>query len=61
MEKEKILTNEKETTRAIKAASDQAKKIPDEYWIGGNFKKGIDLFWKKQKEEKKKWKAKHGK
>ena len=56
MEKEKILTNEKETTRAIKAASDQAKKIPDEYWSGkGNFKKGIDLFWQKQKQFKKRY------
>ena len=56
MEKEKILTNEKETERAIKAAVDQAKKIPDEYWIGkGNFKKGIDLFWQKQKQDKKKY------
>ena len=56
MEKEKILTNEKETARAIKAASDQAKKIPDEYWIGkGNFKKGINLFWQKQKQDKKKY------
>ena len=61
MEKEKVITNEKETKRAIKAASDQAKKIPDEYWIGGNFKKGINLFWEKQKKEKKKWKAKHDK
>jgi|TARA_R100001594_G_scaffold1645_1_gene7016 hypothetical protein len=52
MEKEKILTNEKETKRAIKAAVDQAKKvkkIPDEYWVGTNFKKGIDLYWKKRK------------
>ena len=50
MEKEKILTNEKETKRAIKAATDQAKKIPDEYWVGGSFKKRINLFWKKQKQ-----------
>ena len=55
MEKEKILTNEKETERAIKAAVDQAKKIPDEYWIGNSFKKGIDLFWQKQKKVKKKY------
>ena len=56
MEKEKFLTNEKETKRAIKAASDQAKKIADEYWIGkGNFKKGIDLFWQKQKQFKKRY------
>ena len=51
-----IFTNKKETKKAIKAAVDQAKKIPDEYWIGGSFKKRIDLFWKKQKKDKKKWK-----
>ena len=61
MEKEKVITNEKENKRAIKAAVDQAKKIPDEYWIGGNFKKRINLFWEKQNGEQKKWKAKHGK
>lgn len=57
-----MIKNEKETKRAIKAAVDQAKKIPDEYWIAkGNFEKGINLFWEKQKKERKKWKAKHGK
>ena len=62
MEKEKVLTNETENKRAIKASVDQAKKNKDEYWIAkGNFKKGINLFWQKQKKEKKKWKAKHGK
>ena len=41
MEKEIVFTNEKETKRAIKAAVDQAIKIPDEHWIAkGNFKKG---------------------
>ena len=59
MEKEKILTNKKETKRAIKAAVDQfikSLKIPDEHWIAkGNFKKGIDLFWQKQKQDKKKY------
>ena len=51
-----MIANKKETARAIKAASDQAKKIPDEYWIGkGNFKKGINLFWQKQKQDKKKY------
>ena len=54
-----MIKNEKETKRAIKASVDQAKKIKDEYWIGENFKKGINLFWEKQKKEKKKWKAKH--
>ena len=54
-----IFTNKKETKKAIKAAVDQAKKIPNEYWIGGSFKKRIDLFWKKQKKDKKKWKEKH--
>ena len=56
-----MIINEKETKRAIKASVDQAKKIPDEYWIGGNFKKEINLFWEKQKNEKKKWKTKHDK
>jgi|TARA_B100002003_G_scaffold220589_1_gene222995 hypothetical protein len=54
-----IFTNKKETKKAIKAAQDQARKIPDEYWIGGSFKKRIDLFWQKQKKERKKWKEKH--
>jgi hypothetical protein len=54
-----MLTNKKETKRAIKAAVDQKKKIPDEYWVGGSFKKRIDLFWQKQKKEKKRLKAKY--
>ena len=56
-----MITNKKETVAAIRAAVDQAKKIPKEYWIGTNFKKAINLFWEKQKKQKKKWEAKYGK
>ena len=56
-----MITNGKETKRAIKAAIDNAKKIPNEYWIGNSFKKRIDLFWEKQKKEKRKWRSKDGK
>ncbi len=55
-----IFTNKKETKKAIKAAVDQAKKIPNEYWIErGNFTKGINLYWKKQKKERRLWRLKH--
>ena len=58
-DRKKILTNHKETKRAIKAAVNQfikSLKIPDEHWIAkGNFKKGINLFWQKQKRDKKKY------
>ena len=49
-----MITNKKETRRAIKAAVDQAKKVrPIEYTInkGNSFKKRIDAYWKKQKEK----------
>jgi len=51
--KEKVLTNQKETDRAIKAAVDQAKKVrPIEYTIkkGNSFKKSIDAYWKRRNE-----------
>lgn len=50
-----MITNKKQTTGAIKAAVDQAKKVrPLEYTIkkGNSFKKRIDTYWKKQKELK---------
>jgi hypothetical protein len=45
---------------AYKKSFKKIKKIPDEYWIGGSFKKRINLFWEKQKKERKKWKEIYG-
>ena len=48
-----MITNKRETVKAIKAAVDQAKKVrPIEYTIkkGNSFKKRIDAYWKKRNE-----------